>query len=467
MSFEKHLKETLNEQRTSVDAQKIWENVEPRLDEKKKRRGIVYWFLGSGALLTVAFLSWTFLFSSNNHNLKDSSLIPKSETKHSTKTISSTSNTNDSNFELDTYESTKIVTTKINQEKTEVIAAAPIKTKSSVFKKIKNTEQNTSSTITIKAAPNNSLSTAAPGLVAVNTQNTTNNLESNSRSNANSTFESQNLSRKLSELLPLAWAKLNRLSFERKKKNLQLKRSRFLAKAKIKSKELRKWNMILMAGMGKTTKTSHSHNFRYEFYRNTYEEALENLSIDLLFQRKLKGSLSLLSGLSYHLQTERFEWQGNYREKQNGDYIEAIYWPSPIESITISSFGEYETKSYRQMLKYNHYHFVSVPFYLGYSLGGNNWKISLHPGFKLDLLLFEESDQLTSSGNPVRKSGIKSALNFIPSAFISSEHRLNDRLHILGSVYYDVRSFSESDGLQKIDHKYQNVQFKLGLKLNI
>ncbi len=452
MSFENHLKETLREKRSDVDAEKIWRNVEPRLNEKRKKRGFIFWLWGTGGAIILTALLWAISYNFQNTSTPSSELTTNPMINETT---------NKDELQPQSYqekEDTSLVTNTTKE-----------------FKKASYSPPSGSHLATRKSSIQSKLLTKS--YIETKTTQSPNSKRSNTTEGRKSlaNFRNQkdetkaatikNSRRTLLELNLLQWAKLTPLSFQREKKTLLL--NKVIEKKKAQVNATSKWNLVLLGGIGLTNKASLSHDFRYEFYRNTYEEALENLSFGLLFERKLNHWFSITSGLAYHVQNERFEWKGEYLEQNNGEHIEAIYWPSPTQSLQITSFGNYETKASRDMLKYNHYHIVSVPLYLGFTLGKNKWKTSLHPGLKMDVLRLTESDQLNSQGNPVRILNTKSSLRLVPATYLSSSYQLSHKMDLTGGIHFDRRSFSETDKIQKVDHSYKNLQFKIGIRLNL
>ena len=62
---DQHIKDSIYNHETFLDTQEVWENIAPEVIKKKKRRGIIWWFLGG--FLMIGFLLIGFLFIQGNN----------------------------------------------------------------------------------------------------------------------------------------------------------------------------------------------------------------------------------------------------------------------------------------------------------------------------------------------------------------------------------------------------------------
>jgi len=435
MEFEKHIKDNLSDQRSEINASKMWENVSDRIDsKKKKRRGFLLWFSGIGLASALLLLfSYTYLFQSDN-NSTIQNIVNNSKEIHTNKIITPSpsllknepSDLTSQNLSRETVELEEKIISKISPNKM---------THSSVPTKVIKTDNQD----VIITNP----SETSPSLSVSSTFQTQKEILKNN--------QSQNLRRSIKNHPPLQKEENKKLvasfktsSFETLNRLPSLALTLLEYRADLKDQNLRPviyerpiidkskyWTLSLMSRIGLSNKELISEDSLYAQLRNQTETSLEHFNFKAGLHYQFNKNWAVGSGLDYLKQTEKFEWEGDYTENVSGTYIDTIYYSSEQDS-TVSSFtGNYTATIHRKMIKYNQYHFINIPLSIKYHFQINDHAFTIQPEVLFNIAYKAKGDYLNNFGVPSQLKELKSNSSVHYQLGLHYRKAINNSLDIL------------------------------------
>lgn len=447
MEFEKYIKENLSEQRSEIDASKMWGDVSSRIDFKeKKRRGFLYWLTSISFLsvVIILLLMFTDIFNFSSPSITDHRLqtqIAKNDNSPNTQTKTNVSDVGDnvfktkSNNSLSSTSDLKTTATKtlfnnknlITDSNTQKVSknislSEPVAEHPKI-----NINQNK---LLLKNNTYYSPLTSLPNASNVIKKDRVTSIINKDKKDFISTSKSQikdtNTSARNLELIKfIPTSSIKNLSHLRDIMLPDL--VPFTISEKLKTdKKVSPFYLSIYSGIGISKKDLTSQDTIYAALRNSTESALEHFNITADLQYRLDKNWSIGTGIDYLSLTEKFEWTGSYQETKNGMYIDTIFYSTQIDSTVSFSSGTYTATIKRNMKKYNRYQFINIPISLQYHFKVNEHGFNIQPGVLFNIAYKAKGDYLNNVGAPALLDDAKTSASMQFQMSLNYEREIGD-----------------------------------------
>ncbi|MFK7806204.1 MAG: hypothetical protein AB8F74_00255 [Saprospiraceae bacterium] len=477
-NFEKHIRKTLSNQEEYVDAEAIWQGVEPHVRPEKKRRKFFWWFFfGLAAGLVTAGLLWTSIGLDNENLNAEVSITEKQNTtpQNSKASISTIFHENEKNN---------------NNTSTEVDSKRNAKEKQSLTRK-KNVSENANSTKSISnssatvskktKAPKNIKQTvnSPSGKTEVGEMTTSDPLQSGKTNLIQGEFPIEKEKEVVGEVVDKKAIRSSTLvdvaalSFE-----IPMKPISEDGELITPIQKQRKWHYAIGAygGVGrvsdKLNANIESENPLYLAEREKTETQLESVSLGLSLTAKYKSHLSFRSGLEYHRIARRFNYEVN---QIDSDRVPNTILSTYINNTTGDTF--YETGTITNTSSntfekevFNYFHRLDVPLMLGYTTNGKRFRFGLEAGVHVNALLYRKGKILLDNEqspfydlNNDESKWYRTNVGVTPVLQSSLSYRVGPRMEIHTSPYYRFNT-TYSSSKSNVRERYSDFGVQLGLK---
>ncbi len=227
----------------------------------------------------------------------------------------------------------------------------------------------------------------------------------------------------------------------------------------VKSAISPKWSLATVGSYG-IMSIARKGDEEYVALRNETLSDLEAIRSNLFLNFHLSNRISLSTGLQYTRLNELFEWQGEYLQSKNGQYISEIVI-TPEGTVNNFSEGEYKERVSRNMKIYNKTNLISVPLKLNLhqSLGGI--VISLSGGVEANVFNWNEGFTLNKQGIPIdlgKQEDIQFGINY--TAGLGFEYLVTRHLAVSANLGLTTISSKEPN----LTSDYQLTEMGLGIR---
>lgn len=504
--FEKYIRKTLQDQEDYVDAEAIWQHVEPHVGPEKKRRRFFWWFF-SGALAGVMAVGLWFYTQQGSDALGSQAEVSDNVMERATTTIEQPVNLEEgmAMLNLEESENNNANTSFENTNESQVSITEATVEKVKDDNPLSLESLNNATTINdVQLNHNNKNTKIEKVLTNGSAISGTNPKKPNQKTL--SEFLQEDIYRSLSKE-PLSSVAVDLLAEEgvvTRKENVvkgkedvmlstELMMNSLLAKVEAEENleedlipeshqlivpvhQQKKWNFAfgLYAGLGSVNDDFQNTDIEENYLsdRKNSETQLESSSFGLSFTARARQKLTMRTGLEYHRIARRL----NYEETTVTydtipDAILRIY-VNTSNGDTLYDVGKLVNESSEDFEKehFNYFHRLDIPLLVGYHFNYRKFAIGAEVGVYANVLLRRKGAILDERAERTFydiksdvKGWYKTNVGFTPVAQLSIGYRLSPRVELQASPYYRFRSvYSTSSSLLK--ETYSDIGIQLGLK---
>ena len=488
MEFEKYIKDNLSDQRSEIDASKMWDNVSNKIDfKKKKRKGIIFWISGLGmlSLLLVGFFSFPLLFK--NKSIASQEI----EIKNIEASTLLTDNVLQKNTSIDPI---KIENAEKKETSAEVKTTKEIKNKATRTENklttaktgiiqdqqslLTNTYENNSNSITRKkeleiSNPKTNINATEISKLFIGTSSTPRNNHSIDNNKDLSTSEltnellENNIDQKsftlkqsgISPNIPLLLPSL--LEHTRETPSFSIKPTVKNTKQTFSTNPI---SVALVSAIGVTSRTLTSVDPMYQALRNSTEATLEHYNIQGKLYYHFNDRWAIGTGIDFLSQTEKIEWAGTYQENINGTYVDTIYYSTNTEFTTSNATGDYTATYQRDMRKYNQHQFINIPLSIQYHFHLKNHQFILEPQLLFNISYKAKGDYLNNFGVPSKLEELQTDCNIQYQLGLVYNYSITQNWNLnFGSSLRWAPQTSLGENAVKTESDYKFINLKIGV----
>lgn len=504
-NFEKHVNQTLRNQEEFVDAEAIWEQVEPHVRPEKKRRKFFWWFFYGASIAIVTMALWH--YSQEDSSLleernmvaelpasieeKQSAQVAKEKLLATMKNSESKNNPaagarqgDNQNTTLETLKQSqqeqankiKKPTTKLNSLSSEKSSQNDFTQSSSKYKatspKKGNTGEMTDTQIFEKPIAKSSfieflqdgsyrpLSDEPQSSMVVVP------LEERAEEDVNVLLSKKlaalTLSSMIGEVSPI-------------KEESQIPGSVKLI-VPVHKQPNWKFAIGLHAGIGKVNPTwtpvDESAEFGFYETRKDTEKQLESTSIGLSVSAQMKNKISFRSGLEYHRIARRFNYEESLITYDTiPDEVLTLY-VNNTTGDTILDKGEFvntHTQGYEKET-YNYFHRLDIPLFVGYTFKKGRLLLGAEAGIFANVLFQKKGEILNSTEGRSfydlkedEAQWYKTKVGLTPAVQMNFGYEFAPGVEAYCSPYYRFKTTYSTDANQ-VKEAYSDFGVQLGVK---
>lgn len=522
--LDKFIKNQVEQHKTPTDPDLLWQKIQAKqnLEEKPKRRFLIFWLLG-GALLLTSLGLW-YIFASTDTNLsfnenenpienttinnaakqttdtKQTGTTKSNQTNSANQVTDSAKNTTPSNnLSTDNKKSSKTnprnTTTDLNKLKSN-------KTNTNTNRSTKNERLATAKTKTPNTTNAESYPPAAPtppSAISNLTKDTENQLpivsttttdqseeqkkdekEASNKNNTNNTKVNSNAFAKSELLLITA---LNNLLDDQMIANQFVEAQKetkdfppYEYNKRLDIEQSKPWNFStgLAYTYGKAPRSLATRNDTSEQYlltRNDMETSLDAIRIDLDFRLENNSGFYLKSGIQYEQINERFD-AFTLRDSTIIDPNQVIAITYAMNGSSSETLGEGEQKVilWNRKKRYNRYHSIDIPFLIGYNATKEDRRLGwfVEGGASVNLWFKARGEVYDTSNQPIRLEDntnlfkTRTGISLITAA--GANYRLANNFSLWASPTLKYHLSSITSNENTLDQKYLNIGLQVGIR---
>ena len=451
--FENKIKDDLSAHRSEVDVDALWSAIEPEVDainksRKKKRRGILWFWLAGGLLL---ISSAAFLFLKNNENEKTAIVkneaIANGNLNNSGEKQAVLKKENDT--ELNTNKEDNVLnnsnkndfTQKLNNEN-----SGPKnnfnKNKKQSFKKVENKisdnhfAKNENASVNVFNNNNNVLTDGKENAEFSKNKNGENYLPDNFDENIEVLSAVKNMEKIL--LLPISLiqneqnvlAKINTIFKKRAIAENNKKTIEQIESIPPSNRKKLKYSIALNGGISYANRSLSGNDTLIALRENT-ERQQETSHLGLQMTAQHESGFSVSTGLQYTRMVELYERNGTVVTEDSIDGIALLYVNPNNDTIPVMGRVPHKTTYVLKKKYFNKYTLFDVPVIIGYTSKKGDWEYGAQAGVFANISLKTEGRFLKNKIDDEDIKGLfKSTIGLSYYLGGSINYQLNENIKI-------------------------------------
>lgn len=471
--FEKDIRDIFVDLEVAIDTDELWQGIEKKLD-KKKRKYPIWWIIIP--LLLLPIVTYSIYINNIKINQTKKEIVAtndlKTDNKH--KVIK----TEDGNLENITNEKTEEQDiTKLNNQKSDIdsrvvnienkilnskiLSKTPAK--SSIILNVEDSDQKSNVVNSHKSITSTPITNVSRLLHLV--YDIKNESILNDTKKSRMLFSFYKLKAPFGLLVTQNKFTLKNDTFEPVVNN----------KTNSKRTKLNLWEKSIDIGIGfalvsKALHAKNNNSLEYEKKRKETESYLEAINANININIKNRNGIFFSTGINYTQIDEKFSSRSSIEETSAKEdiakEITGLDGTVTRESGTIDVLKQINWDK----IIYNYYHFIDIPFSIGYSYGANNnWNLELSSGVSYNLVFAKKGQIIGLDGYPVdinKNKGLfknNSGLSLI-SNFKAIYNYKNHLFYFEPNIKYGLNSITKESN--PIEQKYFTYGLKIGTRFS-
>jgi len=495
-NFEKYIHQSLKNQEEFVDAEAIWEGVEPHVQAPKKRRRFFWWFFYGASVVVVTMGLWT--YSQKEFPLLEEEMVGNEVISSSDRTeseiVEKTSNkelirksenkNNESDININAIVSESIEKEEIQLTNKNALKSDDLLVDISAQKNIRKITPNNNQ-ITSKKRETTFLSDQMKlekpieetSFIELLQDGNYNPLSKEPQSSMGVVpFEEEE------KVEAFLIENLNALELSSTIGEVSSEIKEDLIPAGVKlitpvhKQPNWKFAIGLHAGIGKVnsdwTFNEERDNSEYFATRKSTEKQLESSSIGLSFSAQMKNNISFRTGLEYHRIARRFNYEENLTTYDTIPNAILKLYVNATTGDTIIDRGEFintHTESYEKET-YNYFHRLDIPLFVGYHFKKGRFLLGVEAGVFANVLLRKKGELV---GNTEGRSfydlkkddaqWYKTKVGVTPALQMNFGYEFAPGVEAYCSPYYRFKT-TYTTSANSVKETYSDVGVQLGVK---
>lgn len=472
---EKYLRDLLGDGTEDLDMEALWDAVEPRLDKKKKRRGIIFWFLGTGLLFSFLGITFTIWYQTKETASHSTSTINQQHTENNflekddlnTSSIENENNIKDKNnrvedngVDLSTDKKTTVMLDYENDESKPLSSLLVNKYDINFYNLNQGNISNSNHSEEIIETITSSY------MEENNTEAVKEELNSNEKDSVIERVGNQKEEEIKDDLV-------DKEEKEKEKKKTTTKKKKT---SKKKRKKRKKWSPYFytsasLAYPARMLSSRNGEGIELLDIKREYEKSLESYQFAMNFKSiHKKNNLILNIGVNYENITERLKYQEEIVETEMQTVTESIIVDAQGNLIAQESgVVEITTITKRDVSIYNYYRFVNLQLGVGYRIEQRKFNIEYEAGLDFNVFFnakgstFNKDLQVIDLSRSMKQKAVNPSL----WTSLSLDYPLNKQVSFTGSVYIKYRPGSITQKEHEIKHQFFSPGISGGMKFLI